>query len=71
MPDSTWGELPAAAIVAARAIPDAEEILAHVAERVARHKRVRKGFFVARIPRTPAGEVQRHLLRRQCLGEKR
>jgi fatty-acyl-CoA synthase len=69
MPDPTWGELPAAAIVAAIAAPDADAIMAHVAERVARHKRVRRIFFVERIPRTPAGKVRRHILRQQCLGE--
>jgi acyl-CoA synthetase (AMP-forming)/AMP-acid ligase II len=68
MPDSTWGELPVAAIVAASATPDAEAIMAHLAEQVARHKRVRRVFFVDRIPRTPAGKVQRHILRQQCLG---
>jgi acyl-CoA synthetase (AMP-forming)/AMP-acid ligase II len=69
MPDPTWGELPAAAIVAAIATPDADAIMAHVAERVARHKRVRRIFFVERIPRTPAGKVRRHVLRQQCLGD--
>ena len=69
MPDSTWGELPVAAVVAASATPDADQIMAHVGQRVARHKRVRKIFFVDLIPRTPAGKVQRHLLRRMCLGE--
>ncbi|MGB8434144.1 MAG: class I adenylate-forming enzyme family protein [Burkholderiales bacterium] len=68
MPDPTWGELPVAAIVAAGAAPDAEAIMAHVAGQVARHKRVRRVFFVERIPRTPAGKIQRHILRQQCLG---
>jgi len=69
MPDSTWGELPVAAVVAATATPDADEIMAHVGKRVARHKRVRKIIFVDRIPRTPAGKVQRHILKRECLDE--
>jgi len=68
MPDPTWGELPAAAVAPRSATPDAEAMMAHVAAQVARHKRVRRIFFVDRIPRTPAGKVQRHLLKRQCLG---
>jgi len=69
MPDSTWGELPVAAIVAASAAPDAEAIMTHLGAQVVRPKRVRKVFFVARIPRKPAGKVRRHLLRRQCPGK--
>jgi len=69
MPDPTWGELPAAAVVPSGAAPDAEAMMAHVGERVARHKRVRRIFFVDQIPRTPAGKVQRHILVRQCLGD--
>jgi acyl-CoA synthetase (AMP-forming)/AMP-acid ligase II len=69
MPDPTWGELPAAAVVASGAAPDAEAMMAHVGGRVARHKRVRKIFFVDRIPRTPAGKVQRHVLKATCLGD--
>jgi acyl-CoA synthetase (AMP-forming)/AMP-acid ligase II len=68
MPDPTWGELPVAAVVAAGAAPDAEVMMVHVGERVARHKRLRKIFFVDRLPRTPGGKVQRHILARQCLG---
>jgi acyl-CoA synthetase (AMP-forming)/AMP-acid ligase II len=68
MPDATWGELPVAAVVTRSGVPDAHAIMAHVAERVARHKRVRRIFFVERIPRTAAGKVQRHVLRRECLG---
>lgn len=67
MPDPTWGELPVAAVVAAAAAADAEAMMAHVGERVARHKRLRKIFFVERLPRTPGGKVQRHILARQCL----
>jgi acyl-CoA synthetase (AMP-forming)/AMP-acid ligase II len=69
MPDPTWGELPVAAVVASVRSADADELLVHVGQRVARHKRVRKIFFVERIPRTPAGKVQRHVLKRDCLGE--
>jgi acyl-CoA synthetase (AMP-forming)/AMP-acid ligase II len=68
MPDATWGELPVAAVVTRSAARDADAIMAHVAERVARHKRVRRIFFVERIPRTAAGKVQRHIVRRECLG---
>lgn len=69
MPDPTWGELPVAAVVAASATRDADAIMAHVGRQVARHLRVRKIFFVDRIPRTPAGKVQRHILKQHCLGE--
>jgi acyl-coenzyme A synthetase/AMP-(fatty) acid ligase len=44
-------------------------MMMHVAKQVARHKRVRRIFFVDRIPRTPAGKVQRHILKRECLGD--
>lgn len=69
MPDPTWGETAVAAIVTRTEARDADAIMAHVAQRVARHKRVRRIFFVERIPRTPAGKVQRHVLRRECLDE--
>lgn len=69
MPDPTWGELPVAAVVATNATPDADAIMAHVGQKVARHKRVRRIFFVDRIPRTPAGKVQRHILKRECLDD--
>jgi fatty-acyl-CoA synthase len=69
MPDATWGELPVAAVVAANATPDGDRIMAHVGEKVSRHKRLRRIFFVDRIPRTPAGKVQRHVLKEQCLGD--
>jgi len=69
MPDPTWGETAVAAVVSRSGAPDADAIMAHVGQRVARHKRVRRILFVDRIPRTPAGKVQRHILKRQCLGE--
>ncbi|MGB8433835.1 MAG: hypothetical protein WCE38_06240 [Burkholderiales bacterium] len=68
MPDSTWGELPVAAVVTRRGACDVDAIMAHVAQRAARHKRVRRILFVERTPRTPAGKVKRHVVRRECLG---
>jgi len=69
MPDPTWGETAVAAVVPRSGTPDADAIMAHVGQQVARHKRVRRILFVDRIPRTPAGKVQRHILKRQCLGD--
>ncbi|NKB21618.1 MAG: AMP-binding protein [Alphaproteobacteria bacterium] len=64
--DETWGELPIAAIVSTTSNPDTQAILDHVAENVARYKRVRQIILVETIPRTPAGKIQVHLVQGLC-----
>lgn len=66
MEDPTWGELPVAAIVPARPDPDSQAIIDFVSDRVARYKRLRDVFIVAKIPRTPAGKIQVHLVKILC-----
>lgn len=64
LPDSKWGEVPAAAIVLTPAGSlSAQAIIDFCASQVAAHKRLSKIFFVDEIPRTAAGKAQRHLLR--------
>ncbi|MEM7347595.1 MAG: 4-coumarate--CoA ligase family protein, partial [Chloroflexota bacterium] len=62
-PDLEAGEVPKAFVVLK---PDsaatAEEIIAHVAERVAPHKKVRKVEFIDVIPKVPSGKILRRTL---------
>ena len=51
------------AVVVARDEVEARELIAFVAERVSRHKRIREVRFADALPRTPAGKVLRRLLR--------
>ena len=64
--DSVWGELPAAAVVANAGNIDEQGIMDFVAERVARHKRIRKIYVLDKIPRTVAGKAQIHLVKELC-----
>lgn len=66
--DPTWGELPAAAVVARNGTLDTQSVMDFVAAGVARHKRLRRVYVVAEIPRTAAGKPQIHLVKEQCLG---
>lgn len=59
-PDERRGEVPVAFVVA-RGEPDAEALMAWLAERVSPHKRLHDVVFIDSLPRTPAGK----LLRRQ------
>ena len=64
VPDLEAGEIPKAFVVLkldARAT--AEEIMAHVAERVAPHKKVRLVEFIDAIPKVPSGKILRRQLR--------
>ena len=61
-PDDHCGEVPVAVVVP-RGRPDADALIAFVAERVAPHKRLRAVRFVDAIPRTPAGKILRRVLR--------
>lgn len=64
--DSVWGELPSAAIVASDSNVDEQGIMDFVADRVARHKRIRKIYFLDKIPRTVAGKAQIHRVKELC-----
>ncbi len=65
--DDTWGELPAAAVVANGNDIDVDEIMNYVAERVARYKRLRQIFVIDEIQRTVAGKPQLEIIRNRCL----
>ena len=64
VPDLEAGEIPKAFVVLR---PDtqatADEIMAHVAERVAPHKKVRLVEFIDAIPKVPSGKILRRELR--------
>ena len=64
VPDLEAGEIPKAFVVLK---PDAQatakEIMAHVADRVAPHKKVRRVEFIDVIPKVPSGKILRRELR--------
>lgn len=62
LPDETFGELPAVAIVTDRTMT-ADHILAACGDRIARHKRPRRIEFMDALPKSPAGKVLRTELR--------
>lgn len=67
LPDARWGELVAVAVVlspGSRA--DAEELAAHLQQRLARFKLPRRWFFRAALPKTALGKVQRSVLVREA-----
>jgi long-chain acyl-CoA synthetase len=65
-PDSEWGELPAAFIVAAtEPAPTAAELEALVLDHLARFKRPRDWFFVDSLPKNNYGKVLKTELRKQ------
>jgi len=55
-PDERAGEIPVA-IVVPRGELDTDELMAWVADRVPRHKRIRAVRLADRIPRTPSGKI--------------
>jgi fatty-acyl-CoA synthase len=65
--DPVWGELPVAAVVPKGEPADAREIMDFVAGKVARHKRIRRIYFVDEIPRTVAGKIQVFRIKERCL----
>jgi acyl-CoA synthetase (AMP-forming)/AMP-acid ligase II len=65
-PDERTGEIPVAVVVP-RGELDADELVAWVAERVPRHKRIRAVRLADRIPRTPSGKI----LHRELVAEDR
>jgi acyl-CoA synthetase (AMP-forming)/AMP-acid ligase II len=60
-PDPEAGEVPVA-YVALRGQATAEELMAHVAERVAPYKRIRAVELTGEVPRSPSGKLLRRLL---------
>ena len=64
IPDDRLGEVPAAAVVLKQgAEVRADELVDFCTARIARNKRPRKINFVASLPRTAVGKIQRNLLR--------
>ena len=62
-PDAEAGEIPKAFIVLKPgATASADEIMAHVAKRVAPHKKLRKVEFIDEIPKVPSGKILRRRL---------
>jgi acyl-CoA synthetase (AMP-forming)/AMP-acid ligase II len=61
-PDAEAGEIPRAFVVL-KGAATAAELMAHVAERVAPYKKVRRVEFVDAIPKSPSGKILRRLLR--------
>ncbi|HEX6945188.1 MAG TPA: AMP-binding protein, partial [Casimicrobiaceae bacterium] len=61
LPDETWGETVATALVAERPTADGE-LRTWITTRLAPHKRPRQVCFVARLPHTSAGKLDRGAL---------
>jgi fatty-acyl-CoA synthase len=62
VPDERWGEVPLA-IAVARSVITADEVLAHLAGRIAKYKIPRGVRFVDELPRTASGKVRKTDLR--------
>jgi acyl-CoA synthetase (AMP-forming)/AMP-acid ligase II len=64
IPDDHWGEVPVAHVVLRPgASASAQELIALAERETARWKRPRVVEFVAALPRTPVGKIQKNLLR--------
>ena len=64
LPDDRWGEAPHAFVVLrAGAAADAEEIRQFVRERMAHYKAPKSVTFVAELPKTATGKIQKYVLR--------
>ena len=62
-PDPEAGEVPKAyVVIKPGAAPTADEIMAHVAKRVAPYKKVRRIEFIDAIPKVPSGKILRRAL---------
>jgi O-succinylbenzoic acid--CoA ligase len=59
LPDETWGQTVAAVLVAAGAPPTAAVLEHYIATHLAPHKRPRHACYVARLPQTPGGKLDR------------
>jgi long-chain acyl-CoA synthetase len=64
VPDVANGEAVVAAVTRSGAV-EADELIAHVAERLASYKRPSHVIFVPEIPRLPSGKVLRRVLKEQ------
>ncbi len=62
LPDDTWGQVVAAALVRDGDPPSDAALAAFLAERLARHKHPRRIAYVPRLPLTPAGKLDRAAL---------
>jgi O-succinylbenzoic acid--CoA ligase len=60
--DELWGRTVAAALVADESPPTDTALLAHIEARLAPHKRPRHVCFVASLPQTPGGKLDRQRL---------
>jgi acetyl-CoA synthetase len=70
VPDPLRGQVPQAWVVARQRRPGlAEELQAHVRERLGRHEFPRRVQFVDALPRTPAGKIDRLALRTRASPE--
>jgi acyl-CoA synthetase (AMP-forming)/AMP-acid ligase II len=62
VPDAANGEAVVAAVKSCGPV-EAEELIAHVGDRLASYKRPSRVAFVAEIPRLPSGKVLRRVLK--------
>lgn len=62
VPDDVWGQTVAAALVAERDPPPDAELVDYLCRELAPHKRPRQVCYVARLPQTPAGKLDRAAL---------
>jgi acyl-CoA synthetase (AMP-forming)/AMP-acid ligase II len=68
LPDADYGERVVAAVMLEKpGATDEREVIAYVRQRIAGFKTPRQIFFVEEFPRTPAGKIQKHLLRESLL----
>jgi long-chain acyl-CoA synthetase len=64
VPDERRGEMPVAAVVPSDpATGDAQQLIAWLTPQLAHYKQLHDIYFVAEIPRTPSGKIQRHKAR--------
>ena len=66
VPDDTWGEVPAAYVVANGAgggTPEESALIDFVAGLIPRYKRPRFVKFVDALPRTAIGKIQKNVIR--------
>jgi malonyl-CoA/methylmalonyl-CoA synthetase len=67
-PHADLGEAVVAVIVPIGEAPDADQLLAGLAGRLARFKQPRRFFFVAELPRNQMGKVEKQRLRERFAG---
>jgi fatty-acyl-CoA synthase len=68
LPDADYGERVVAAVMLEKpGATDEREVIAYVRQRIAGFKTPRQIFFVEEFLRTPAGKIQKHLLRESLL----